>query len=177
MGPLENSVLSICLWHLPPRLSTIVNHRCIPFIFWFNSQTLISFADHVSFSVQDCKDFVDMPMVVDPEIVLQAFHNLTDKSPETLRKFLSEYFLPPGSELLVCLLVQCFLRLSALGTDGLDTNACIHKEHLGSEVGQVWLVLKQLMGEAGQAIDPRRTQASAEILCTPHATSFRCSWR
>jgi hypothetical protein len=40
-----------------------------------------------------------MPLTAEPALVLQAFKNLTDKSPTSLKAFLAQYFKPAGSEL------------------------------------------------------------------------------
>ena len=51
---------------------------------------------------QDSKEFVDMPMRVDPEIILDKFNTLTPEAKQDkyiLSQFVNEHFLPPGSEL------------------------------------------------------------------------------
>jgi len=51
---------------------------------------------------QDSKEFVDMPMRVDPEIILDKFSTLNPEAKQdkyTLSQFVNEHFLPPGSEL------------------------------------------------------------------------------
>ncbi len=51
---------------------------------------------------EDSKEFVDMPMRVDPEVVLEQFHALPPslrRDPTVLRAFLARYFSDPGSDL------------------------------------------------------------------------------
>lgn len=51
---------------------------------------------------EDCKEFVDMPLRHDPEVVLQAFQAIPHalrRDPHVLRAFLQQYFHPPGADL------------------------------------------------------------------------------
>eukprot|EP01123_Difflugia_compressa_P011080 TRINITY_DN4290_c0_g1_i1.p1 TRINITY_DN4290_c0_g1~~TRINITY_DN4290_c0_g1_i1.p1 ORF type:complete len:594 (-),score=87.12 TRINITY_DN4290_c0_g1_i1:61-1842(-) len=48
---------------------------------------------------EDSKTFVDMPLKHDPETVIEAFNNISIKNYSSLVQFLSENFLPAGSEL------------------------------------------------------------------------------
>lgn len=49
---------------------------------------------------QDSKTFVDMPMIYEPEVTLDAYYNITDPTNTTLlEEYLANYFLPPGSDL------------------------------------------------------------------------------
>jgi alpha,alpha-trehalase len=51
---------------------------------------------------EDSKEFVDMPMKVDPEVVLEQFHALSPslrRDPTVLRAFVAQYFSAPGSDL------------------------------------------------------------------------------
>ncbi|GAB5034603.1 trehalase-like isoform x1 [Nannochloropsis oceanica] len=51
---------------------------------------------------EDSKEFVDMPMRVDPEVVLEQFHALAPslrRDPTVLKAFLAQYFSAPGSDL------------------------------------------------------------------------------
>lgn len=43
-------------------------------------------------SLQDSKHFVDMALLLDPEEVLAAFHQLPDQAPETLKAFVQRHF-------------------------------------------------------------------------------------
>lgn len=48
----------------------------------------------------DSKTFVDMPLKFPPNIILEKFQNLSDHSISSLNSFLTENFLPAGSEVL-----------------------------------------------------------------------------
>ncbi len=51
---------------------------------------------------EDSKEFVDMPMRVDPEVILEQFHALPlarRRDPQVLRAFLAQHFSAPGSDL------------------------------------------------------------------------------
>jgi alpha,alpha-trehalase len=49
---------------------------------------------------QDSKTFVDMPLKVDPSIVIEAFKNISDRSNKSeLKAFLDKYFNEAGSDL------------------------------------------------------------------------------
>ncbi|KRY87377.1 Trehalase [Trichinella pseudospiralis] len=63
---------------------------------------------------QDSKYFVDMALLHDPEVVLQAFHEVENKTdPKELDIFIKKYFSPPGSELKECLPVDWVPRPKA----------------------------------------------------------------
>lgn len=47
----------------------------------------------------DSKTFVDMPMKVDPEVILDAFNLLPNYDNTTILNFVNTYFLPTGSDL------------------------------------------------------------------------------
>ncbi|KRY41141.1 N-acetyltransferase 10 [Trichinella spiralis] len=52
---------------------------------------------------QDSKYFVDMALLYDPDVVLQAFETVENKTdPKALDMFIKKYFSPPGSELKEC---------------------------------------------------------------------------
>ncbi|KRY23686.1 Trehalase, partial [Trichinella patagoniensis] len=52
---------------------------------------------------QDSKYFVDMALLYDPDVVLQAFDTVENKTdPKALDMFIKKYFSPPGSELKEC---------------------------------------------------------------------------